>query len=576
MMSLFEIASVASIGPFLGVLGDTSYLNGDNLLAQIYVASGYNSPRDFLFLIGLGVFGILATSSIISMFTLWRIARLGQLIGVQISNRLFQYYLYRPWLFHSSGSSSHLTKQITQEAARLTSGIIQPLMTMNAKIAMALFFVIGILIYNPVVAIGGVIIFGSAYFFLYRTVRRRLIHNGRVVSHLQSQRYKLLSEGFGGIRDVLLLGRQNNFIQRFSLASDDLAMRRSANQAISQIPRYAMELIAFGSVILLVLYLLKIHDGDLGGVLPALGVYALAGFKLLPAFQHIYVSLSQVKSNIGAFEAVRSDLKDSSTRSCISKYENTPLIENREELPVRQSIQLKNISFTYPGSQQPVLDGFNITIPAKQVVGIVGATGSGKSTAIDLLLGLIEPCKGQLLVDGKPIVGLDLRRWQNGIGFVPQSIFLADSSIRENVAFGLPEDSIDDSKVRQALRLAHLDELIDRLPNGLETRVGERGVQLSGGQCQRIGIARALYYDASVLVFDEATSSLDGITEKSIMDAIHSLSGMKTIIMIAHRLSTVKKCDRVYLLDNGRVIDQGNFFELKQSSAVFQHMAEHA
>ena len=248
----------------------------------------------------------------------------------------------------------------------------------------------------------------------------------------------------------------------------------------------------------------------------------------------------------------------------------------KERWKANRSIRLDNIQFTYPGKQEPALKGLNVDIPVNKVIGLVGATGSGKSTAIDLLLGLIEPQQGELLIDGEPVTAQRRRAWQNSLGFVPQSIFLADSSIRENIGFGLPPEAIDEQRAKNAASMAHLDELLSELPEGLGTRVGERGVQLSGGQRQRIGIARALYHDAEVLILDEATSALDGITEKLIMDAIHDFSGKKTIIMIAHRLATVKQCDVIYLMESGAVADSGSYQDLSKRNVTFRRMAEHA
>ena len=242
----------------------------------------------------------------------------------------------------------------------------------------------------------------------------------------------------------------------------------------------------------------------------------------------------------------------------------------------KESIRLEEVIFTYPGKEEPAAKNLDIEIPINKIIGLVGASGSGKSTTIDLLLGLIDPQHGRLLIDGKPVTPDRRRAWQNSLGFVPQNIFLADSSIRENIGFGLPLEAIDEERVRRAATMAHLDELLDELPDGLNTRVGERGVQLSGGQRQRIGIARALYHDADVLILDEATSALDGITEKLIMDAIHDFSGKKTIIMIAHRLATVKQCDTIYLLAGGEVVDAGSYEDLSKRNITFRRMAEHA
>jgi HlyD family secretion protein len=478
--------------------------------------------------------------------------------------------MHQPWLFHASGSSSKLTNRIVQEAGRITGQIISPLMQMNAKLVMALFMTIAIFLYNPLVAISGFLLFSGTYILLYKTVRRRLVRNGRHISEAQQMRFKLMGEGFGGIKDVLLLGRQKVFTDRFQAECEKFAAAQGTTQALGQVPRYAMEFIAFGSVIFLVLYLLSEHEGNLGEILPVLSVYALAGFKLLPAFQQAYTGLSQIRGNLTAFDAVRDDLRASSLTVAGSS------VPTGQRITPRSEIRFNNVVFSYPGKEEPALNEIDITIPVNGVIGLVGASGSGKSTAIDLLLGLIEPQQGGLFIDGKPLTEKNVRAWQNSVGFVPQSIFLADSSIRENIAFGLPPEAVDEEKVSRAVTMAHLDELLTELSQGLDTRVGERGVQLSGGQRQRIGIARALYYDADVLVLDEATSALDGITEKLIMDAIHDFAGKKTIIMIAHRLATVRQCDSIYLLQRGKILDSGTYFELTERNEVFRRMAKHS
>ncbi|MEC9483019.1 MAG: ABC transporter ATP-binding protein [Halomonas sp.] len=574
LMSFAEIAGVVSIGPFMAVVGDMNQLQGEGLVADIYRASGFVDPRSFLFWLGIGVLAVLTGAALVSMYTIWRLSLYGARVGAELASRLYTHYMHQPWLFHASGSSSQLTNRIAQECQRITSSIINPLMQMNARLVMALFMAAAIFIYNPLVALAGLVIFSVAYMLLYRTVRQRLIHNGKSISDAQQLRFKLMGEGFGGIKDALLLGRQQVFTQRFDDASKCFAEAQGTTQAMSQVPRYAMELVAFGSVIFLVLYLLSAHQGNLGTILPVLSIYALAGFKLLPAFQQIYTSISNIRGNLAAFEALHDDLRAS---ALAPKTETKTSVGSQEARWAPQSyIQLKDVTFTYPGKEEPALKRLNLVIPVNKVIGLVGASGSGKSTAIDLLLGLIKPLQGELVIDDKPLQDSNYRTWQNSLGFVPQAIFLADSSIRENIGFGLPQEVIDDAKVHRAVSMAHLEELIAELPDGLETRVGERGVQLSGGQRQRIGIARALYHDAEVLILDEATSALDGITEKLIMDAIHDFSGKKTIIMIAHRLATVKQCDSIYLLADGQVVDQGSYDELSERNAIFQRMAEHA
>jgi len=571
MMAFAELAGIAAIGPFMAVVGDMSRLEGEGVLGNLYRLYGASDPTIFLVWLGLGVLGVLSIAAMVSVFTTWRLSLYSQQVGAELSTRLFKHYMNQDWLFHSSGSSSELTNKIAQECRRISDNVLTPLMQVNAKMVMALFIAIAIFLFNPWVALSGLVIFGLVYWGLYRAVRRRLVNNGNVVSATNRLRFKLMNEGFGGIKDTLLLARQAEFNRRFERTSRQLGRAKGTTKALSQAPRYLMELVAFGAVIMLVLYLLITHQGNLGTILPILSVYAMAGFKLLPAFQQIYSGLATVRGNIASFTILKEDLEAS--QYVPGDDESTPKVG--KWVP-QHAIRLENITFRYPGKEEAALEGISLTIPVNGVIGLVGASGSGKSTAIDLLLGLIEPEQGQLTLDGQPLTPARRRTWQNSLGFVPQSIFLADASIRENIAFGLPPEQIDDAKVQRATQMAHLDELLERLPDGLDTRVGERGIQLSGGQRQRIGIARALYDDAEVLVLDEATSALDGITERLVMDAIHAFSGKKTIIMIAHRLATVKSCGCIYLMEEGRVIDSGTYDQLVQGNETFQRMAEHA
>lgn len=571
VMAFTELLGIASIAPFMALVGDISILEKNNIFAELYQTSGLTDPMDFVFYTGLLVLVALTLSTIVSMFTIWRLSLYGASVGIEIADRLYTYYMQEDWQFHAGGSSAQLTKQVSTEAMRITGGIIQPLMQMNAKVVLATLISISILIYNPIIAIVGLLVFSLAYFLLYKLVRKKLVTNGQQISEVSIDRFRLMNEGFGGIKDVLLLNRSHDFIKRFKESGTIYARSLGVNAGISQVPRYFMELIAFGTMIGLVLLLIKLHQGNLGAVLPILAVYALAAFKLLPALQQIYSSLAQIKGNIAAFDAIKEDLKKSSTSTVLKDKESFT-----SSISFQHQLTLKNIIFNYPNKDIPAVNRINMTIPANSVVGLVGASGSGKSTLIDILLGLLTPQDGEIHVDGTKITTENKRGWQNMLGFVPQSIFLSEGSIAENVAFGLPVDSIDIQQVNKALALSSLSELIEELPKGLDTKVGERGIQLSGGQRQRIGIARALYHKADVLVFDEATSALDGITEKIIMDAIHNFSGQKTIIMIAHRLKTVEKCDLIYFMKKGKIVDQGTYNELVIKNSEFRKMAEHA
>jgi ATP-binding cassette, subfamily B, bacterial PglK len=570
LMSFMEILGVASIIPFMALVGDISQLQEDTFAAKVYQASGINSESQFLFLTGFGVLVMLFLSSIVSMFTTWKMSMFATKVGAEISAKLFNHYLKQDWLFHSSSSSAQLTKKVAVEASRVAIGIVMPLMNMNARMVLSLFMGATIFIYDPMVATIGVIIFMISYFVLFKLVRLELQRNGKAISDTNEERFRLMNEGFGGIKEVLLMGRDFDFIDRFNKTSNALAYSQGTNVTLTQVPRYLMELVTFGSMIALVLYLIVNYNGDLGVILPILSVYALAGFKLLPSFQLIYTSLARIKGNSPGFTSIQKDLTNSlNTEESSSKPQ-------KNFLHLKKQISFEDVTFTYPGNEESAVHDLNITIPVNSVIGIVGPSGSGKSTLIDILLGLINPEKGSLCIDNEAINNGNRRSWQNTIGFVAQNIFLSEGTIAENVAFGVPKNEIDLDKVYQALELAHLSDLIKGYKDGIDTKVGERGVQLSGGQCQRIGIARSLYHNAEILIFDEATSSLDGITERMIMEAIHNFSGKKTIIMIAHRLKTVQKCDKIFFLDKGNVIDEGTYSQLIETNEHFRNMAEHA
>lgn len=573
IMAFAEIAAIMSIAPFMSLVGNISILSSENFLSKLYIISGLNNPYQFVFYLGIGVLITLTIAAVISICVSWRLAIFGSAVGAEISDRLYSYYLDQNWLFHSMGSSSILTEKIATESERVTNYILLPLMQINARFVLSLFISSAMIIYNPYIAAIGIIIFIIAYVVLFKIVRSRLHRNGQNISKMYMERFKLMNEGFGGIKDVLLLGRSSDFKKRFTQSGKLLTYSKGTNIALTQIPRYFMELLAFGSMITLVLYLVINSKENLNIILPTLSVYALAGMKLLPAFQQVYSNLALIKGNLPAYEAIRADLKKTKNIN----LEDNVLKSGVHNWDKSNEIKLNNIRFKYPTKTDYfAIKNVSLTIKANSVIGFVGTSGSGKSTLIDIIIGLIEPLHGEILIDGCPLTKNNVRAWQDKIGFVPQSIFLTEGSIAENVAFGIEQNQIDFVQVKKALKLAHLDDLVSGLELGIHTKVGERGVQLSGGQRQRIGIARALYYEADILVFDEATSALDGMTEKVIMDAIHDFTDQKTLIMIAHRLKTVQKCDQIFVMEKGQVVDSGTYQELLDKNELFKKMSSYA
>jgi ABC-type multidrug transport system fused ATPase/permease subunit len=569
LMSFFEILGIVSIIPFMSLVGDMSQLENGSMIAQVYTASGIQSSSSFVLILGFGVLFMLFLSAGICMFTTWRISMFATEVGAQISARLYSYYLYQDWLFHTSGSIASFTKKITNESSRVSSGIIVPLLIMNSRILFTLAIIISFFVYDPTVGIIGFLIFSLAYFILFKLVRVRLYENGQNVSSQNERRFSLINESLGSIKEILVLGRQQKFINLFNQSSKVLAYSLGANQAYGLTPKFIIELLAFSSMIILLLYLLGLHEGSLGLILPVITVYALATFKLLPALQQIYVSVSSIKGNIAAFESIQGDLFKS--LEAASDQENS----DTSYLNLKEYISLKDIEFTYPKKNLPTLKKIRMSFPAKSITAIVGASGSGKSTLINIILGLLVPQKGHLMIDGEPLNKTNMRSWQNNIGFVTQNIFLSDGTIAQNIAFGIPEEQIDHKRILDCIELACLSNMIDRLELGINTQVGEDGVKISGGQRQRIAIARALYQNSDILIFDEATSSLDGVTEEIILDTIEELKKEKTIIMIAHRLKAIKRCDEIYIMENGEFVGHGTYQNLIETNKHFRNLTAH-
>ena len=570
IMAFTEVVGVASIGPFLSLAGDSDLLSQNNLLRKVFELSGIQNENNFVFLAGVGVLFFLTLATVISTFTLRYLLHFAQRLGANFAATLFTLYMSKSWLFHASENSSKLMNNITVECNRVTVGIIYPIMVMNARIILAIAILTLLLSMNPHITLIGLFGFATIYILIFYFVRLKLTRNGSIITKNAALRFKIMNEGFGGIKDTLLLGRSYSFDKQFSEASLEMGYAYGSSSTLNEAPKYWVELVALGTMVSLVLYLLVVNDGNLALILPELGVFAMASYKLMPAFQQVYGNLTYIKSSGSALDSIKDDLLECKNSKFI-------LAENlTTQHKLKSSIELKDLSFKYPDKSNEALSKVNLQIKSNSVVGIVGESGSGKSTLIDIILGLIPPTSGEMLIDGVSLNSDNLRQWQNSIGYVPQSIFLADASIRSNIAFGLHEDNINDERVNKAIKLANLGDYVTSLPKGINTLVGEKGVQLSGGQRQRIAIARALYNDPDVIVFDEATSALDGLTEKVIMDSIYELSQNKTIILIAHRLNTVKDCDVIYLFDNGLLIDHGEFEEMKVRNKNFKLMADHS
>lgn len=554
-----ETLGIASITPFLAVLGLPEVIDKSQILHSAYIALGMKSREEFLFVLGLLALAGQLTGIAFRALNTWATTRFSRGLDYSISCRLMTDYLRRPYVFFLGRNSANLTKMVLSETGQVVGGFLSPAIGIVANVVVMVFLLAMLCIANPVVALATTAIVGAIYGAIFFTIKRWLVIIGERRFAANQKRFETAAEVFGGIKEVKLLGCEDVYFKRFSRASSEVAVAAAAANLAGSMPGYSLEVIASCSVVMIVLYLLH-SPADLATTLPLLGLYILCARRMLPAVQGIFKNVTTLRFSLPALSRLLADFHERETEA-----------EPNRCLSFTHTLKLKGVSFTYPQSRKPAISNMNLTIPIGTRVGFVGATGSGKTTTMDVILGLLPPSKGQVLIDGAPLGPENIRSWQRTLGYVPQHIYLADDTVTNNIAFGVRPDQIDHEAVEWATRLANIhDFVVDEMPQGYATMVGERGIRLSGGQRQRIGIARALYRDPSVLFFDEATSALDTVTEKAVTEALRTLGRERTIILVAHRLSTVRDCDVIYLFDGGSIRASGNYDELTVTSPKFQ------
>jgi ABC-type multidrug transport system fused ATPase/permease subunit len=559
-----EVVSLGAVLPFLGILVAPEHVFSHPIVANLALGWGVTSADQLVLPLTIAFAAAALIAGAIRILLLWASTRLAFASGADLSTEVYRRTLYQPYQVHIASNSSELISGIVNKVHSVVFGVLQPLLTLISSIVLLVAITLALIAIDPMVALAATISFGSIYGLITWISRRRLEINSQRISYEQNQVVKALQEGLGGIRDVLLDGTQPVYCDIYRQADLPLRQAQGNNTFIGQSPRYAME--TFGMVLIAALaYALGRQAGGIATALPVLGALALGAQRLLPALQHSYSAWASIAGNHASLIDTL-DLLDQPLPAELMQPVPSPL-------PFQDAIRFDAVRFRYTVDAPWVLDCLNLTISKGARVGFVGSTGSGKSTALDLLMGLLMPTEGELLVDGHPISGNRIRAWQQTVAHVPQSIYLADTTLAENIAFGVPRNAIDLDRVQKAARQAQIADFIESSPEGYQAYVGERGIRLSGGQRQRIGIARALYKQANVLVFDEATSALDNSTEQSVMDAIEGLSSGVTILMIAHRLTTVRRCDIIVELERGRVISQGTYEQLLERSPSFRSMA---
>lgn len=562
--SFAEVVSLGAVLPFLGILIIPEKVFNHPVIAHSAPAWGITSAEQLVLPLTIGFVIIALGAGGIRLLLLWANTKFAFASGADLSIEVYRRTLYQPYPVHLSRNSSEVVSGIVNKVNGVVFWVMLPMLKLISSVVLLVAITLTLLFIDPVVALTAIMGFGASYGAITWLSRRRLRSNGQRITYEQTQVIKALQEGLGGIRDVLLDGTQPVYCDIYRQADRPLRRAYGSNIFIGESPRFAMEALGMALIACLA-YALSRTDEGIASALPVLGALALGAQRLLPALQQSYSAWASI---IGSHAPLADtiELLDQPLPEEMLQPVSLPLLFER-------SIRFDAVRFRYSSDGPWVLDGFNLTIPKGARIGIVGSTGSGKSTALDLLMGLLLPSEGRLLVDGNPCVGSQVRAWQKTIAHVPQSIYLADTTLAENIAFGVPKDAIDMDRVRQAARQAQIADFIESRPGGYEANVGERGIRLSGGQRQRIGIARALYKQAKVLVFDEATSALDNATELSVMEAIDGLDRNLTILLIAHRITTLSRCDSIVELEHGRVKREGTYAQLLENNPGFRHTA---
>lgn len=557
MASIGEVISIGAIVPFLGVLTAPEKVFSNEYAAPLIEYFGFSAPNELLLPLTIAFAAAALTSGMLRLFLLWSLTRLGHAIGADISFEMYRRTLYQPYSVHVSRNSSEVISGIAQKADEVVRSIVLPALRLASSIIMLVMIVATLVAIDPVVALTAFAGFWVIYLIVMLATKKQLVINSWRISQMATQRIKALQEGLGGIRDVLLDGTQPTYCKVYRKADLSLRRAQAGNQVMANSPRFGVE--ALGMVLIAVLAYALAADGDaIVSVIPVLGAMALGAQRLLPMLQQGYAGWSLIRGGRGSL----SDALDLLGQP-LPALADTP---KPAPMPFQSEIQMSGLGFRYDPDAPSVLSDLELTIPRGARIGLVGTTGSGKSTLLDIFMGLLVPTEGKLLIDGVPVDQENQRAWQGHIAHVPQVIFLADASISENIAFGVPPDQIDHERVRLAAKQAQISETIEGWDEQYDRLVGERGERLSGGQRQRIGIARALYKHADVIVFDEATSALDNDTERSVMGAIDGIGREITILVVAHRLSTLKGCDLVVELERGKVKRQGSYDEMVLAS----------
>lgn len=549
--------------PFIALAANPSLTESNRTFSSLAESINLHTPLSRVMAVGAVMVGTVFLSNMINALAVYFTLKFGANCRVNFSVRLLRNYSHKDYFFFMENNTSILNRNILDQTYTLVTDFITAGATIVVSLVSVLAIVLALLFANPGVAIVTGTVFTGGYVLIYGLCQKYLNRLGTEAVRAEEERYKISSELLTCQREARLLHCQETFIERFRQSTVRSALAGVWAGVIGQLPRQVLETLGFLMTAALISFYL--YQGKaLNSFLPKMSLYIVCAVRLLPQLQLLFAAVTRMRFSSETLEVLHQELA----------YETPPLqAVDARELVWKEQIQLDNLTYQYPGTDKRILDGLSLTIPKNHSVGFVGATGAGKTTLVNILLGLLPPSQGQIVVDSKPVTLATLNNWQASLGFVPQDIVLIDDTVTANIAFGVRPKDIVPEQVRNAARLAQIETFVNELPDGFETEVGERGLRLSGGQRQRLGIARALYRDPSIVIFDEATSALDGVTEKAVMDAVSSLGQTKTLILIAHRLTTLKECNQIFVLEKGRVVDSGTYHELLDRNETFQNFA---
>jgi len=565
-----DLLGVISVIPFLTVAANPEILNSNDIFFEIMTWIGL-STDEFFILLGLMSLVVLVFNQIIRLGSTWYMSVITHQIWLETHERLFSFYLYQPYLYHVNNSSNKLLEKLQVRVNATVQGVITPIFKIIGSVISTLLVLVGLILFDAKVTLILFSIIFIFYFLVYKRIKNRVNYYGKISPEFSSKSFRLIAEAFSGIKEVKVRGSEQFYLKLY----DPLA-RRYVNAQIKSglfaiIPGGAVEIMAFGGILVITLIMISTNNGFIQAI-PILGMFALALKRIIPAMQEIYSQLAYIEFHKPSFEVIYGDLNDA---LFLSKLNNDKASFQKSKRIYKNDIKLQNVSFTYPNTSKQIIKSISMTIPYGSKVGIVGISGSGKTTLIDIILGIIKPDSGTIKLGGN-IVGRENSLVQEcNVGYVPQMGLILDDTILKNIAFSVPEEMIDVDRVKEVAKIACLSDFIDsKLQFGYETNVGDRGLALSGGQRQRLSIARSLYSNPDIIIFDESTSALDSITENQIMDNIHTMPSKPTIIMIAHRITTLTNCNTIFLIEGGEVADSGSYENLAKNNTIFRKMAK--